>query len=607
MAKLPEKWKKLSQKLDGPIAVISPRAARRRAAERFAYDVIDKSRTRKKRKGLKGTGDGQLTEQRLADLRDTARDLGRNNPLAVGLLKIERNGVVGSQLNIQARAKVASGKSKGEPDKAWNDEAEALWKENMVQRPVDVTGRYNVNQYIRKAYLSYRRDGDFLTAFLDNGLMAAEGDQIGTPFGKNGAAKREHIDVINGVAYSKKTGRLIGYYVGKPNKWGYIQQDSYRKYIASRVYFWINGERFSQSRGEPIMTASIPVIDAISDYFDAALVAAKVNACYTMFISKKESYGEEVPAPYTKGISSTGLDADDNQLEKMEPGTILYGEDGESATGVGQVHPGSQFDPFVRLGLAIGFRPMCIPLMLILGDFSGATFMNMRAAYGEVRDMWQCEQQDVVKPFAWHVWRWFIDRMIAAKKLKDRPDKYAVDVVCNRWPYVDPFKEAKGDEQQLKNGTTNRTTICARQGTEYADVEATRIAEEAGLKESGRVADAGKNKIDMENIARAIRTGVPVTIAEARTALGMSPKVNEKEKMLRFNDQDLLAYHIQSGISTINEARAVLTLPAVSWGNVPVRSTSMAVVDPNEKEGGGKGEKDESADDAKDDDAEDTD
>ena len=492
MAPLAEKWKKLSEKMDGPIAVISPRAASRRQAYRFAYDAIDKTRTRKKRKVQSGTGDSQLTAQRLSDLRQIGYDMSRNNPLAVGLLKIERDGVVGAGPVMQARAKTFRGK----PAKTWNETAEALWKENMVRRPVDTTGRYNINRYVRKAFMAYRQSGDFLTAFLDNGLLAAEGEQIGTPFGKSALPKSEHIDVINGVAYSKKTGRVIGYYVGKPNKWGYIANDSYKKYLAESCYFWMNPERFSQSRGEPALTPSIVWIDQLCDYFGAELIAAKVNACYTMFISKKDFYGEGIPAPYTKGVNPSGYDADGNQVEKMEPGTILYGADGDDAKGIGMERPGAQFDSYTNKMLALIGRPLCMPLMLITGDFSGATFMNARIAYQKAQEFWRTEQNDVLKPFMWAVWRWFIDRMVASGELTDRPDKYAVDVQCNRWPYVDPFKEAKADEQQLKNRTINRTIICSRQGMEYEDVEATRVKEEDNLKETGQIVEPEKKPVD---------------------------------------------------------------------------------------------------------------
>ena len=126
-----------------------------------------------------------------------------------------------------------------------------------------------------------------------------------------------------------------------------------------------------------------------------------------------------------------------------------------------------------------------MPLMLITGDFSGATFMNARIAYQEARDNWKDEQNLVVRPLARRLWLHQVRRFIDAGDLKDREDWYACEVMCKRWPYVDPFKEAMADKQQLANGTTNRTMICARQGEDFYDVNETREKEEKYLKEKG--------------------------------------------------------------------------------------------------------------------------
>ena len=168
----------------------------------------------------------------------------------------------------------------------------------------------------------------------------------------------------------------------------------------------------------------------------------------------------------------------------MQPGTIMYGENGESAQGIGQVRPGNQFDPFVMRMLTFIGRPLLMPLMLITLDFAGATFMNARIAYDAVRDNWMDEQNLIVKPLFNFIYRKMIDKWIAAKLLTPRDDKYAHDVQCKRWPYVDPFKEAKADDQQLKNRTTNRKIICGRQGYDYEDIEKQLAIEEKTIPQN---------------------------------------------------------------------------------------------------------------------------
>ena len=452
---------RVSKSLDDVVGVFSPAAALSRARHRFAYEVLDNSQVRKKRSGLAGTGDKHLTANNLGRLREITRDLSRNNPLAKGLLKTERDGVIGSGVKIQARTN----------DKKFNEKAEKLWTEYMVQQACDVTGRFNFNKLLSTSYLSYRRDGDMLILFTDAGIQAIEGDRIGTP-GKGIAAKQ--FTVTNGVATSNATGRVIGYYIGKPNNWGRIDAGSYKKFKAVDASHIFNPDRFSQSRGEPALTASIDWIDKLCGYMDAELVAAKVNACFTMFIKTDD---ENIPDAYTDGVSSSGETADGSQVEKMEPGSIIYGGPGESAMGIGMTRPGNMFDPFVQRMLTFIGRPLCMPLMLITLDFAGATFMNARIAYQKVQEAWQGEQDFVVKPLVWRSYRWFIDKMIKESKLKDRSDKYACQVQCHRWPYVDPYKEGMADKIQLINGTTTRHKIIARQGDEYDEIHADLAAE----------------------------------------------------------------------------------------------------------------------------------
>jgi len=553
-----------ASRLDQMIGLISPERAFRRKQFRFAYDALDRGRTRKKRLSVGGSGDRQLGEMQLAGLRDICREMGRNNPLVKGLLRTERDGLVGSGVKIKARTS----------EENLNDDIESLWKEDMIDRSCDVTGRFNFNQYLRMAYLTYRRDGDMGTILLDNGeIQPIEGEQIGTPWGQSEA---KHFVVSNGIAYSKSNGKVIGYYVGKPNKWGFIGQTEYHKYKAENFYHMFNPERFSNSRGEPALTSSINWIDQLCDYMEAELVAAKVNACFSMFVSRKDEFDDNLPLS-TGGVESDGTDEEGNRLEKIEPGRIMYGEPGEDAKGIGQVRPGAVFDPFVLRMLTMIGRPLNMPLMLITLDFSGATFMNARIAYQKVQESWTAEQDNIIKPFVAAVYRRWIQTKITVGKFKERDDIYRHDVLCKRWPYVDPLKEAKADEQEIINRTNSRTRISARKGDEQSDIDAELSTEKARGQELGLEEKTRTSGKEMENIARGVRSGVPIAVAEARARIGLPPEP-PKGELLRFNDQDVLQYHVEGGILTINEIRKVLGLKKVKWGNVPVRKTTVSPV-----------------------------
>lgn len=468
-SKIPEPLlRRLSMRLDDYVGVLSPRAAMMRKSYRFGYDVLDKHRTRKKRSDLGGTGDWHLSQEKHDELREICRDLGRNNPLVKGIFRKMATKVVGTATTIQARTE----------DKGWNKAAEELWKEEMVNKPCDVTGRFNIHAYLKMLYHSYCRDGDLFTIFTDEGIQAIEGDQVGTPYGKT---KAKFFEVVNGVAVNKKNKKVIGYYIGRPNKWGYIANHTFNKYTADVVHHTFNPDRFSMSRGEPVLISAVDTVDKLFGYVDAELVAAKINACFPMMITTKDSAGK--PPPYTGGVHSSGKDDDDRTVQKIDPGIIWEGDPGEKAEAIGSTRPASAFDPFMlRILMLIG-NPVNMPLMLVTGDYSGATFMNSRVAYQEARDTWNDEQELLIKPFMRRLWIIKLQEWITRKALTQREDWTRYDVLCKRWPYVDPWKEAKADEQQLKNGTTNRSVICNRQGRDFKDLTDQRAEEEKYLKE----------------------------------------------------------------------------------------------------------------------------
>ena len=462
--------RRASMKLDDVVAVLSPRAAMMRKSYRFGYDILDKHRTRKKRSDMGGTGDWHLSQEKLDKLREICRDLGRNNPLVKGIFRKLATKIVGTATKIQVKT----------DDEGWNLAAEQLWKEEMVNVPCDVTGRFNIHAYLKKMYYTYCRDGDMFTIFADEGIQAIEGDQVGTPYSKK---KAELFEVVNGVAVSKKTKKVIGYYIGKPNKWGYIANESVQRYTSDVVHHAFNSDRFSCSRGEPVLISAVDMIDKLFGYVDAELVAAKINACFPMMITTKDKAGQ--PPPFTKGISSSGRDEDDRTLEKIDPGMIWRGGPGETAAAIGAARPASAFDNFVlRIMMLIG-QPVNLPLMLVTGDYSGATFMNSRIAYQEARDTWYDEQELIIKPFMRRLYLLKLQQWIARKALTEREDSGQFEILCKRWSYVDPWKESKADEQQLKNRTTTRTAICARQGDDFKDLIDQRAEEEKYLEEKG--------------------------------------------------------------------------------------------------------------------------
>lgn len=473
-------WDRAGNQLDGLLRTVSPKMAYNRQRYRFAYDILDGSRLRKKRSDIKQGGDQELSERNLDRLREIHRDLATNNPLVKGIFRKLSTAIVGTSTRIEAKT----------DDEGWNRAAEQAIKEEMVEKPFDITGRFNFHSFLKKIYYRYAMDGDCFIIFTSDGPQAKQGECCGTPYGKTAAVLQpKNFTINNGVAISKQTGRVIGYYIGTPNKWGYIKSESYKKYPADVVQHIVNFERFDHSRGEPMLTSAVDWIDKLFGYADAELVAAKVNACFPMTALTHEANSMVGPSGFIQ--TSGGADKTDDYdrpLVRMEPGQIWEGEPGESLQAVGASRPAQTFDEFfMRILMLIG-SPVCLPLMLISGDYSGASFMNSRFASMEARDFWTDEQNIVLFPATSKLWLWKIQELIDKKVLSKREDWQKHKIYFRRWPYVDRYREAQADKIDLENGTTTRTNIVARkEGAEWKDMIELRATEEDLIKEKGIV------------------------------------------------------------------------------------------------------------------------
>lgn len=449
---------------------VFPQRALRNKLARFAYDALQTDRTRSQRPSLSLTGDLELNEYDLAALRDISRDMSQNNPLVKGILATEADDVVGTDTQVQAKSDV----------EAWNSETEAAFKEQAIDRPFDITNRFAFHQVLWKCFNSYRRDGDIFIINTEDGPQVCEGQQCGTPYG---IKDFDNFEIHNGVAVSKKTGRVIGYYIGKPNKWGFIEQNDWKHYPAADVHHVFNNDRFSYTRGEPVFTSAVITIQKLFEYMDAELVAAKINACLATFVTVTDP--SRVPSPYTGGRFSSGQDDKGDKVERITPGLIKYLNVNEDIKAVTPNRPPSAFDPFVlRMFMIIG-RPLCIPLMLVTLDFSGATFMNARIAYQAAQKNYKREQQFVVKPLAKTLYNWWLADAIRRKDIKLIKNAFRSQVICQRWPYVDPSKEASANQMELESGTITEGTIIEEKGGDYREFCRKKVRERQIRKEEG--------------------------------------------------------------------------------------------------------------------------
>lgn len=152
--------------------------------------------------------------------------------------------------------------------------------------------------------------------------------------------------------------------------------------------------------------------------------------CLSIFVTHEDPISRSMP--YRDGVSPTGQTADGGKLQKIEPREIHHLNKGESISAVVPTRPATAFDSFALRTLMVIGRPLCLPLMLVTLDFSGARYMNARIAYQMAQRNFRQEQAHVVIPLASRIWRWWFQCVIRAGKLRERRDASANEVVCQR-------------------------------------------------------------------------------------------------------------------------------------------------------------------------------
>lgn len=559
-------------------------SSKTQAVDGIGHGITKGDRTRKVHAFLSGvfaSADRHQTKYTLEKLRETCRMYDRQSSLFSGILDRGCDNIIGSNFSFIPDT----------GDSELNKTAKEYIKGRMKKEVCDAAGVMDFTQILKTTVREIWVGGDTLLVKRSNGsAQAVEGDQIVSPQTK-AAGKR----IVLGVELND-VNRPVAFYVkGRKSKgdFGSIQPtaDSSRVPAANAI-FTAYRKRFGQTRGVPFLAAILASFDRTNNYIDYESLAAEINSMLAWALTKKESGEGAIPGVDDNDETESSFE----KVQKLEAGMILELLEGEDLKMIGAERPGDNFTPFTTtmlriIGVGIGY-----PLELLLLDFSNTNFSAARASLGEGRRMFRGWQKFIGDSVAMPWYSWQIARGIASGELPARAELFNARPQWPAWEYINPLLSAKGNDIAIKSHTKTISQCIREIGGDPDEVFAEMAEDMQKLAELGIVDTETTDPKQAENIARAIKVGIPITQQEARIAMGFAAELGEGDP-LRFNDQDVLQYHIESGLLTINEARKVLALPPVPWGNVPVRKTGVSPVD---VDGGDDEAPDESVEDVED-------
>ena len=529
--------------------------------------------------------------QSLPILRNRCRFEVKNNSWAFGATNTFADTIVGDGATLQVLS----------DDDVFNASAEERFIEWDQQ--CDRRDKQSLGQMIRLAGALQQCDSGegFIVFHQDTGsdypvklkLLAIEGDRVATPFEKTMATNTG--DGIETDEY----GKVVSYWISNKHPGNFLQVTTmldYRQVDASLVIHLLRETRPGQLRGVPLFTPALDQFAAIRDYAKSVMTAADVAARLAGVLQKDPELAGEPECDENGDPIETGETYEDFDPVDIEAGTMLTLPPGYSLEQFTSHQPATTYQMFVREKLKEIGRSLNMPYNVIAGDSSEYNYASGRLD----KQNWQkfvdtyrkwLEQRAYNRIFrTWLKEALLVPGYIKRGKLSiAEARKVRIEWFWEGTEHVDPIKEAKAQEIRLKSGVTTLAEECAKKGKDWEKVCQQRAREREKMKELGLIENKDNSK-SMENIARAVRSGVPIGVAEARVAIGLSAEPAEGD-LLRFNDQDVLQYHVEAGILKINEIRAVLGLSPVPWGNVPVRKNGITPV----VEGSNETEGDESA------------
>lgn len=324
----------------------------------------------------------------LPTLRDRSRDLIRNAPLAGGAIANVVTHTVGTGLMLRARIdREILGMSEDDAAR-WQRTVEREWRMWCESVECDITRTQTFYQLQDLAFRSALEAGDcfVLLPMLERAplpyrtrVQLIEGDRVSNPRGQrdrpefSGGIERDAFGAPVWCHIARQHPGAVGGVT--PAEWDRVR--FYGETTGRRnILHLFERRRPEQTRGVPYLAPVIESFKQLDRYSESELMAAVVNALFTVFI---ETDGEGLDQTDPRGMGAeTGAKTSDTDV-KLGSGAIIDLQPGEKANFVSPTRPNAQFDPFVTAMLRQIGVALELPYEVLVKHFT-ASYSAARAA-----------------------------------------------------------------------------------------------------------------------------------------------------------------------------------------------------------------------------------
>jgi len=409
----------------------------------------------------------------LCRMRDRARDLEHNSPVARHFLRMVGVNVIGPS-GFQCRPMVRG--RNGELLADVNSMLRDAWQDWCEEVTID--GKLDFDSLQRLALKSAVRDGEvpvrLWRGFRDNpyGFALEAVDPVLLDETYDVAGEGAQNEVRLGVEVNQY-GRPLAYHVWNrpPRLYNYAGRERVR-IPADQMLHIYEHETAGQTRGLPGMVSVMVTIKGLEGYREAELVAARIGAAKMAFFQRREGLDTAATlAPDDKG-----------ELEiEANPGTFLVLPDGYEVADWNPDHPPTAYGAYIKDKMREIATGLGVSYNALASDLEGVNYSSMRSGLLIERDVWRLVQKWWVKSFIRPIYReWLRSAVIQGAATggdegivlpsADAESYMACAWAPRGWPWVDPLKDVQAAVIAIQAGLTSRQRALAEQGVEFVSV-----------------------------------------------------------------------------------------------------------------------------------------
>ena len=262
--------------------------------------------------------------------------------------------------------------------------------------------------------------------------------------------------------------RPLAYWIDKKTPDGYTEYDPDRVRADEIIHLWTRTQP-DQIRGMSDLTPIIKRLKDTQDYLDAETVAAKIAACFSVFITTQTG------APGTVGRIGNTKDAESKRLQSIRPGMIKYLAPGETVTTANPSRGIASAKDYVSIQERLAGAGLGLSYELMSRDFNSSSFSAARQGMLEDRKTFEPIQQFLSAHLCMPIYREWLDTCVLAGVL-DIPDYFSnreayqtVEWVTPGWSWIDPQKEVSADISAIQNGGKTLSQWCAERGYDWRE------------------------------------------------------------------------------------------------------------------------------------------